>query len=61
RRAVLRLPQGEGDLFIREAFARHGIHPPSGFRMPKKLALSADQLAGSESNVRPTPSIYPSK
>ena len=44
RGAILRLPQGEGDLFIREAFTRHGIHPPSGFRMPEKLALSADQF-----------------
>lgn len=49
RRTVLRLPQGEGDLFVREVFARHGIHPPSGFRMPEKLALSADQCTGSGS------------
>ena len=27
----------------------NGIHPPSGFRMPEKLALSADQFAGSGS------------
>jgi hypothetical protein len=48
-RTVLRLPQGDGNRLVREAFARLGIHPPSGFRMPEKSALGADRLAGSGS------------
>ena len=45
-RTVLRLPQGHGNLFVREALARHGIQPPSEFRMLEELALDANQVDG---------------
>ena len=46
RRTILRLPQSESDLFIREAFARHGILPPSGLRCPKNLRSARTSLLG---------------
>lgn len=35
-------------LIVRDALARHGIRPLSGFGMPENLALGPDQLDGSK-------------
>lgn len=45
RCTVLRLPQGEGDLLVREAFARLNVQDA------RKLALGSDQFGGSVSTV----------